>query len=868
MSVFLGEKLGPYEILALIGKGGMGEVYRARDPRLNRDVAIKVSDAQFSECFAREAQAIAALNHPNICQIYDVGPNYLVMEYIEGAPVKGPLPLGRAVEYAGQILDALDTAHKKGIIHRDLKPANILMTKQGIKLLDFGLAKQTGPIKQADATVTRGLTGQGQILGTLQYMSPEQLQSKQVDTRSDLFSFGCVLYEILTGKRAFEGSSAASVIAAILEREPAPLNLSPPLERLIRTCLAKDPEERIQTARDVKKALNWAVEPQIDGIVIRRGSQWLWIAMVAALLLGAALFLSPWFGRGKVPGEVVSFAVYPPEKTAFSNAFNITLSVPQFALSPDGRVIVFAAGVEGERPLLWRRPLGDVVAQVLPGTEDAQDPFWSPDSRWVGFFAEGKLKKIPATGGAVQVVVSGVFDVRGGAWGTDDTILFATATGSIQRVPAAGGDPTPAATVTQGENASHRYPQFLPDGRHFLYLAPSPNDRSGLYAGSLDDQSAKLVLRIKNSAVYTGPGYLLFVDGDTVFGQAFDAVRLEASGQPFLIGEHAGRSSATKSGISASSTGAIAYSETLTQNGRLTWFDRAGRLLDSTGPKGYYTDFRLSPSEKLLSASLLDLKTGTIDVWITDLARGNNTRVTSGGGSLNASPIWSPEGAQFVFRSNRGGAINQLYQRSAGGGGGESLVLPHRVMRAAGVESGNLTDTDWSPDGQSILFSVTGTASGTDLWLLPLSADKKPVKYLAEPWEELQGNFSPNGNLVAYTSNESGKYQVYVQTLPLSDRKWQVSTDGGYEPRWRADGREIYYLSADRKLMAVPVRSGPFFDSPKALFQTRVPSGITANRMHYVPSRDGQRFLVNTQSGEASPAPITVMLNWQAGLKK
>src|SRR6202163_2439271 len=341
----------------------MGEVYRARDPRLNRDVAIKVSAAQFSERFAREAQAIAALNHPNICQIYDVGPNYLVMEYIEGAPLKGPLPLERAVEYAGQILDALDAAHKKGISHRDLKPANMLITKQGIKLLDFGLAKQTGPIKQADATVTRGLTGQGQILGTLQYMSPEQLQSQEVDARSDLFSFGCVLYEMLTGKRAFEGASAASLIAAILEREPAPLNLSPPLERLIRTCLAKDPEERIQTARDVKKALNWAVEPQIDKIVIRRGSRWWWIAMAAALLLGAALFLSSWLGRGQVPGEVVSFAVYPPEKTAFSNAFNITLSVPQFALSPDGLAIVFAAGAEGERPLLWRRPLGDVVAQ-------------------------------------------------------------------------------------------------------------------------------------------------------------------------------------------------------------------------------------------------------------------------------------------------------------------------------------------------------------------------------------------------------------------------------------------------------------------------------------------------------------------------
>jgi dipeptidyl aminopeptidase/acylaminoacyl peptidase len=357
------------------------------------------------------------------------------------------------------------------------------------------------------------------------------------------------------------------------------------------------------------------------------------------------------------------------------------------------------------------------------------------------------------------------------------------------------------------------------------------------------------------------------VDGDNLFGQAFDANRLQTNGAPFLVAEHVGRTSAAKSAISASRTGAIAYAGTLSQNGRLTWFDRGGRSLDSTGPEGYYTDLHLSPNEKYLATSLLDYKTGNIDVWITDFARSRNSRITGGGVSLNASPIWSPDGSKFVFRSNRT-AYNQLLQRSAAGGGNEELILSPEMMRAAGVQSGNLTNTDWSPDGQTILFTVHGTASGTDLWLLPLTADKKPVKYLASPWDEMHGNFSPDGHLVAYTSNETGKFQVYAQTLPLSDKKWQISTNGGYEPRWRADGHEIYYLAEDRKLMAVPVGAGPSFEVPKALFQTRVSAGVTANRMHYVPSRDGQRFLVNTQIGDASPLPITVVLNWAAGLKK
>jgi Tol biopolymer transport system component/predicted Ser/Thr protein kinase len=860
MSLSAGTRLGPYEILAPIGKGGMGEVWKARDSRLDRIVAIKVSNEKFSERFEREARAVAALNHPYICTLYDVGPNYLVMEYIEGTQLKGPLSLDKAIEYSGQILDALDAAHRKGITHRDLKPANILVTKQGIKLLDFGLAKRT--VRLGEDEPTKALTDQGQIIGTLQYMSPEQLQGKEADARSDLFAFGCVLYEMLTGNRAFEGASTASVIAAVLEREPAPLNLAPPLERVIRTCLAKEPDERIQTARDLKKALLWAVEQQ-PAMASKPRHRWPWIA-AAVTVLGVLIFLLLWRGRTIAAGDLVSFAIYPPEKNAFSVAVNTTVNVPQFALSPDGRAIMFVAGSQGGRPMLWVRSMEQVTARTLPGTEDALDPFWSSDNRWIGFFAEGKLKKIPAVGGAVQIVAQATTDVRGGTWGPDNTIVFASGTGPLYRVPAAGGPATPASVLAPSEG-SQRFPQFLPDGRHFLYIALR-SEQSGVYVGSLDDKSKKLLVGTNTSAVYAPPGYLLFVDGDTLLGQAFDAARLEMSGQPFLIAEHVGHSSAYQSGISASGTGTIAYAGTISQNGRLTWFDRGGKALGSAGPEGDYADFRLSPDEKSLAASLVDPKAGTVDIWMNDLARGSHTRVTSGG-LLAAGAIWSPDGTQLVFRALRRGII-EFYQRSAGGGGNEESLLSVETQRAAQIQSVNLVPTDWSPDARHIIFSFPAVASGNDLWLLPLTGDRKPIKFLASPSDEMHGNFSPDGHFVAYSSNESGRFEVYVQTFPLSNRKWQVSTDGGYEPRWRSDGREIYYLSEDRKLMAVSVGPGPSFDVPKPLFQTRVPTGVTANRAHYVPSRDGQRFLVNTQTSDPSPTPITVVLNWTAAFKK
>jgi Tol biopolymer transport system component/tRNA A-37 threonylcarbamoyl transferase component Bud32 len=867
-----GTKLGPYEIVAPIGAGGMREVYKARDSRLDRIVALKVAHEQFSERFEREARAVAALNHPNICMLYDVGPNYLVMEYIDGRTLAGPLPLEQALKYGGQICDALDAAHRKGIVHRDLKPANILLTKAGIKLLDFGLAKQRREAAVGGATETIALTKANTMLGTLQYMAPEQLQGQEADARSDIFSFGLVLFEMLTGKRPFEGSSPASVIAAILEhRAPSVADVAPAsLDRVLDRCLAKHPDDRWQTARDLKAGLEWVAEGGGGAAVAvaPRRSAWLlgagWIA--AAALVAVLLVLAPW--RARPQGELVRFAVYPPDGNAFARANDATVPVPQFALSPDGRTLVFAAAAAGAKAMLWLRSIKEVAARPLPGTEDCIGPFWSPDSQWIAFLAEGKLKKIRAGGGAVQVIAEGVADSFGATWGPDGEILFGSGSAPINRVHSTGG---PFAPVTQLDVArregSHRFPHFLPDGRHFLFTVRSGlAEQRGIYVGSLDGKTKKLLVRIDAGAVYASPDYLLWVDGDTLLGQDFDADRLDLAGQPFTVAERAGRSTTGESAVSASPTGILAYDSATLRLGRLTWFDRSGNALNSPAPDGDYADFRLSPEEKRLAASLVNLKTGSTDIWLTDLLRGSTSRL-SAGPALNAAPVWSPDGARIAFRTNRGGVI-ELYQKSALGGGNEEPVLTAEAIRAAGVNAVQLVPSDWSPDGLQIVYTVPNPASGYDLWLLPLASNAKPVRYLSSPADQIHANFSPDSRLIAYGSNETGRYEVYVQTLPKSDRQWTVSTNGGYEPRWRSDGREIYYLSEDRKLMAVPVGPGPSFGVPKPLFQTRVSVGVDVLRTHYVPARDGQRFLVNTEIGDPPPNPITVVLNWTAGLKR
>jgi eukaryotic-like serine/threonine-protein kinase len=896
-----GARLGPYEVIASLGAGGMGEVYRARDTKLNRDVALKILPDAFAKDpdrlarFTREAQTLAALNHPHIAHIYGLeelgGIRALVMELVEGEElaqriVRGPLPLEEALPIARQIALALEAAHEQGIIHRDLKPANIKVGAGGaVKVLDFGLAKAMEPTTSSAAaalanspTMTNpAATLAGVILGTAAYMSPEQARGKLVDKRADIWAFGCVTFEMLAGTKPFDGETLTDIVATIVKNEPdwraLPLGTPTQVRSVIARCLRKDPAQRLRDIADgrlqLEEALNDPAGATAAVLPGRNHREWAaWIA--AALFLSAAAFFGarPLRTPTSSQGDLVSFPVFAPEKTVFAASINTTLNVPSFALSPDGHALVFSAEAPGARAMLWLRSMDQGIARQLAGTESAQDPMWSPDSRWIAFFADGKLKKVPAAGGPVQVITQTATDFRGGTWGPDDTILFASGTEPILSVKSVGGKTTPVTSIDASrQEGTHRNPQILPDGRHFLYsIFGGRQDQNGVFVGSLDGKTKTALIRLNTTAVYALPGYLLFADGDTLLGQAFDAERLELRGEPFLVAEHVGRDTAFKSAVSASGTGTIAYAGTITQNGRLIWMDRAGRPLGQSGtPEADYTDFRLSPDEKHLATSLNDPKANALEIWLTDLARSSNSRFASGA-VVTASALWSPDGARLIFRSNRAGII-EFYEKSASGGGTAQPVLTAETYRTAQLPSLNLVPTDWSPDGKSLMFSAPAPASGNDLWLLPLGGKRSPVKFIASPAEEMHGNFSPDGKLVAYTSNESGKFEVYVETVPRSDRKWPVSTNGGYEPRWRADGREIFYLSEDLKLMAVPVGTGPSFGIPTLLFQTRVPAGVTANRTHYVPTRDGQRFLVNA-AFDTVPAPITVVLNWTAALKK
>jgi serine/threonine protein kinase len=863
----VGERLGPYEIVAQIGAGGMGEVWKARDTRLHRIVAIKFSQDQFSERFEREARAVAALNHPNICQLYDVGPNYLVMEYVEGtpiAPADGPRKL---LDIAVQIADGLSAAHAANIVHRDLKPDNILVARDGrVKILDFGLAKAAAPA-QDDATAT----DPGTVIGTVAYMSPEQASGRgNVGAASDQFSLGLVLYELAAGKRAFQRATGAETMTAIIREEAEPLDgkIPTPLRWVIERCLAKEPSERYDSTRDLYRELRQARDRLSEATsaapaatpVRKAGQPWFWIA--ATVALAVLSLLSLWRSRTPAQAEMVTLAINPPENTFFSGSSFSTSPVPEFAISPDGRSIAFAAGAPGARPTLWVRPLDSVAARQLPGTQDAAGPFWSPDINWLGFFAEGKLKKVLVSGGPVQTLAD-VAQTRGGSWGPNDMILFSAAYGIIQRIAASGG-PLGSVPLPEGNIV---YPSFLPDGRHFLVLDRSVDSTGsrGVVALSLDGKSRKPLVPKDSSAAYAPPGYLLHLDGDALIAQPFNADRLELTGQPLTLATGVGHSSTGMGAFSVSETGTLAYAGVTFRAGLLTWFGRDGERLGWATTEGQYSDFRLSPDEKRLAATLVDSKTGSTNIWITDLARESTSRFSAGPRS-NANPAWSADGSRIYFRATRSGSA-EIYQKSAGGGGNEDVVLSRNTRATAGLSSA-IVIYDVSPEGHYALISSASPGSGSDLWQLPLAAGGKPAPYIQAPLDQMHGNFSPDGKLVAYSSNESGKFQVYVQTFPRTDRVWQVSTTGGYEPRWRADGAEIYYLSEERKLMAVAVGPGPAFGVPKALFQTRVPPGVSPFRTNYVPSRDGKRFLVNTLSGDPAPTPITIVLNWQAGLKK
>ncbi|MGA2716258.1 MAG: protein kinase [Bryobacteraceae bacterium] len=860
MQLKAGDKLGPYEIVSPIGKGGMGEVWKARDPRLNRDVAIKVAKAEFTERFKQEATLVARLNHPNICTLFDVGPNYLVMELVEGAPIRGPLPVEKAVEYAGQILDALDAAHRKSITHRDLKPANILVTKQGIKLLDFGLAKQAPGLGPDDVTV-QAMTIEGQISGTLQYMAPEQLQGKKADARSDIFSFGCVLYEILSGSRAFGGTNAASVIAAILEREPEPLKTTPPLDRVIRTCLAKDPDQRFETARDLKRDLLWAMEGDTTAPSPSRLGKAGWIAAGLVTLVASVLGFVHFREKPPVVAPISS-AILPPETTAF--VFASQANIP--ALSPDGKWIVFGARTADNKNPLWIRPLASTTAQMLAGTDGATYPFWSPDSRYVAFFAGGKLKKIDISGGPALAIADGSGGA-GGSWSPEGVILFSTGStrSPLLKVAAAGGTASPATSVEATKSGAHRFPWFLPDGRHFLFEDLVVTD-TVLRVGSLDSQETVVVGHADSNAVYSR-GHLLFLRENTLMAQPFDEKSRTAQGEAVPVAEQVSSvsffSQSPVGVFTVSASGLLAY-QTGEPAGRqsLTWFDRSGKALSKLGESGVFVNLEFSPDGKNAAVSVRDAAArGNGDIWIYDTVRGLRTRFTFDPAN-DRRPVWSPDGNTIVW--DRLGAKGQLYRRAADGKGAEELLYE---------DTGVLDPTSWSPDGKFLLFNTDASGTRGGVWILPLLAEKpgsrlKPSPLVDPPFGKRSAAFSPDGHWVAYESNESSRREVYVIPFPGPGGKRQISTAGGGVPRWRRDGKEIFYAGLDGKLMAaeVTLKTGSI-----EVGQARplgVPVSFFGGPIQYDVSPDGQRFLVVAEPERTASPPLTLVQNWTAALKK
>jgi eukaryotic-like serine/threonine-protein kinase len=861
-----GERLGPYELIEPIGAGGMGVVFKARDTRLDRIVAIKISNEQFTERFEQEARAVAALNHPNICTLYDVGPNYLVMEYIEGESPKGPMALEEALRIAHQIADALEAAHERGITHRDLKPANIKIKPDGtVKVLDFGLAKiaaTTSSSNERSPTFTIGMTEAGMILGTASYMAPEQARGKTTDKRADIFAFGVVLHELLTGKKLFGGEDAGEMLAKVIRDEPdlsdAPLSV----QRLLSECLQKDPRKRLRDIGDVWRLLEGAPAAVTSAPAPgrSRGAQWLWPA-VAALLLVSTGALGFVHFREKPPAlALMRFEILLPPKTTLNT----------FTLSPDGRKIAFnTRGPEG-RNALWLRLMDSIEAHELPGTQGANlDPAWSPDSQTIAFLAEGNLKKIDISGGTPQTLAPYSNPATGITWNRPDVILYGSG-GVINRIAASGGEASAVTALDSklGEVGQGR-PLLLPDGKHFLYYRLTASaDKNGVYTGSLDakpgEQGPKRLFDSPSGAVYVasaGGGYLLFLRGEALMAQPFDLGRLELTGRAAQLADRV--STNLYNGLfSVSNSGVLAYAATGGNNRQLTWYDRTGKILGRVGELAARDELALSPDGTRVAEGRVD-EHGTWVVWMLDLARSANTRLTfEGGGAGNGT--WSPDGTQIVYAPGGGSAVD-LYRKPANGASQGELLF-----HSDGIK----TPMDWSRDGRFLLFTQRGKDTGSDIWVVPMQGEHKPEPYLVTPFNEGQAKFSPDGHWVVYTSNESGTTEVYVQPFPVSSAgKWPVSNGGGSQPRWARDGKELFYFTPDNTLMAVSVNtSGSTFQLgiPKALFRAAVLGGTgggPTTSWRWDMSPDGQKFLINTELEEATGSPVTVVLNWQSAVK-
>jgi serine/threonine protein kinase len=881
MGLSTGARLGVYEIISLLGAGGMGEVYRARDTTLSRDVALKMLPASFTNDpervarFRREAQVLASLNHPHVAQIHGLeeanSTQFLVLELVDGESLdqriaRSRIPVDEALGIAKQIAEALEAAHEKGIIHRDLKPANIALTVDGqVKVLDFGLAKaveaKSGPSLDAmnSPTITSPamMTGVGVLLGTAAYMSPDQARGKAVDKRADIWAFGCVVYEVLTGRRAFPGDETSDVLACVLAREPdfgaLPAATPPSIRRLLRRCLQKNRNDRLRDIGDARIEIGDALtksDTEETVVPTRHGrpSSRQWIALVSAgalLPLIAAVAIVRGFRPTPTTPEMHLEINTPPT------------SVPEsLAISPDGRTITFVGAGEG-RSRLWLRRFDSASLRPLAGTEGAENPFWSPDSRSVGFFADNKLKRVDLEGGSVRVLAR-VVRGTGAAWSRDGVILVSSLGNPISRVSDTGGEPVEVSgLVRQGSDFA---PQFLPDGRRFLYRVRGTPDADGVYVGQLDGKlEARRLLDSVTGAVYALSGHLLFVRQRTLLAQRFDPVGLRLSGNPFRVTEDS--TDCACLGLSVSETGLIAYRPAAPGSQRqFLWFDRSGKEISRVGDSTMSSPSLSSDGRRVVGyrGNSVD---GNIDIWMLDLTRGVFSRLTDDVAD-DVNPIWSPDGVQIIFSSNRNGP-QDLYRKSAIAGGTEELLLATAQTKLA---------TDWSSDGRFVLFESRDPKRGLDIWALPFDGSAKPGKpfpVVQTNFDEQRGQFSPDGNWIAYQSDESGRHEIYLRAFPGPSNKWPVSTNGGTQVRWRRDGKELFYVALDGRLIAVPIQvaanaNPPEVGTPVALFAPPLGGAVQQAdfRHQYVVSSNGQRFLVATVT-EGMNSPITVILNWK-----
>jgi eukaryotic-like serine/threonine-protein kinase len=910
MQLGSGTRVGSYEIHSAIGAGGMGEVYRARDIKLGRDIALKILPESFARDdnriarFKREAQVLASLNHPNIAAIYHVeeadGVSALVMELVEGETLadriaRGPVALEDALPIARQITAALEAAHEQGIVHRDLKPANIKVREDGtVKVLDFGLAKLTeaggtgeagragGDRLSMSPTITSPalITGVGTLLGTAAYMAPEQAKGKPADRRSDIWAFGCVLYGMLTGNRAFAGEDIAETLAAIIKTEPdwsaLPAGLPVVITSLLRRCLKKEPRERLRDIGDAHLELTEALrshaeeQQRVDAPVRANRRERVAWALVALISIGAVLIglWSRTSNQGTEPGPAFEFSIAPPPNTTFGGIPGGGTGVaPQIALSPDGQQIAFVGASNGVFRL-WVRSVGSLKARELPGTDQAAFPFWSPDSRFIAFFAGGSLKKMPLDGGSPIVLCESVGG-RGGTWNQEGVILFAPSLSGLQRVSAAGGVPAQvtALDASQRETA-HRWPHFLPDGRHFFYTAvagaletrPRP---SQVKIGSLDTKETTSLFAAESAVSYSR-GHLFFWRDGNLMAQPFDPAARRITGDSVPVAQDVIAEGLRYVSASIVPTGALVYATRSAGSLRqLAWRDRSGRLLGTVGEPAGYANLALSPDERRVAVSLPSGGSGgsrfpgtANDIWMMNLDRSTITRVTFAPG-YNAGPVWSPNGDRIAFFSSRQNA--GIYEVPTNGAGRDEPLLP---------SGGLLIPSDWSRDGRFIVFSATAARTASDLMILPLDGSQKPFVFLAEPFTQDEAAFAPDTRFIAYTTVEATTgAQVFVQPFPATGGQYQISRNGGHQATWRADGKELFFLSLDGQMMSVAVDTRNQFEAsnPEVLFQ----AGITPGGQHqYAVTKDGQRFLINTPVEGSNQTSLTYVTNWQAARAK